>query len=148
MIGWFHGREVPPGFVDTTPSSRKEKLTLAAPGKGDPTRPPRRLRARSAKGRTQFGMVSGLYSGRPYDINDIIVAQLIVRNLEAEVVRRLRARAVRHGRSAEAEHRDILRRALVGSGDRTLGDVILAMPEVGRDTDFKRPRETPRRVRL
>ena len=82
------------------------------------------------------------------DISDIIMAQLIVRNLEPDVVRRLRARAARHGRSAEAEHRDILRRVLLGPGDRSLGDLILAMPEVGKEADFRRPRQMPRRVRL
>jgi antitoxin FitA len=40
------------------------------------------------------------------------VATLTVRNLEDDVVRRLRVRAAEHGRSAEAEHRDILRTAL------------------------------------
>ena len=40
------------------------------------------------------------------------MATLTVRNLEEEVVRRLRIRAAEHGRSAEAEHREILRRAL------------------------------------
>jgi antitoxin FitA len=77
------------------------------------------------------------------------MAQLIVRNLEPEIVRRLRARAARHGRSAEAEHRDILRRALgKRAPDRALGDLILAMPNVGSDADFSRKREMPRRVRL
>ena len=76
------------------------------------------------------------------------MAQLIVRNLEEGVVRRLRARAARHGRSAEAEHRDILRRALAGSETRTLGDALLTMPACGHDGDFERPRELPRRMRL
>ena len=39
---------------------------------------------------------------------------LTVRNLEEDVVRRLRIRAAEHGRSAEAEHREILRSALLG----------------------------------
>lgn len=75
--------------------------------------------------------------------------QLIVRNLPPEVVSRLRTRAARHGRSAEAEHRDILQRALSSrSAGRTLGDLLLAMPNAGTDADFARPREMPRRVRL
>ena len=41
------------------------------------------------------------------------MATLTVRNLEDEVVRRLRIRAARHGRSAEAEHRALLRAALI-----------------------------------
>ncbi len=42
------------------------------------------------------------------------MATLTVRNLEDDVVRRLRVRAAEHGRSAEAEHREILRAALAG----------------------------------
>ena len=37
---------------------------------------------------------------------------LIVRNLDKELVRRLKLRAARHGRSAEAEHRAILEQVL------------------------------------
>jgi antitoxin FitA len=40
------------------------------------------------------------------------VATLTVRNLGEDVVRALRIRAAEHGRSAEAEHREILRLAL------------------------------------
>ncbi len=39
-------------------------------------------------------------------------ASLHVRNLEADIVERLKRRAARHGRSAEAEHREILQQAL------------------------------------
>lgn len=39
-------------------------------------------------------------------------SNLHVRNLEDEVVARLKRRAARNGRSAEAEHREILRQAL------------------------------------
>lgn len=37
---------------------------------------------------------------------------LHVRNVDDELVSRLKVRAARNGRSAEAEHRDILRQAL------------------------------------
>lgn len=37
---------------------------------------------------------------------------LHVRNLEDELIAKLKLRAARHGRSAEAEHREILRQAL------------------------------------
>jgi antitoxin FitA len=40
------------------------------------------------------------------------MAQLVVRNLEEELVAKLKLRAAAHGRSAEAEHREILRAAL------------------------------------
>ncbi len=39
---------------------------------------------------------------------------LTVRNVDSDVVKRLRIRAAEHGRSAEAEHREILRAALIG----------------------------------
>ena len=42
------------------------------------------------------------------------MATLTVRNLDDDVVRRLRVRAAGHGRSAEAEHREILRLVLIG----------------------------------
>lgn len=40
------------------------------------------------------------------------MAQLIVRNVDEELVARLKRRAAEHGRSAEAEHREILREVL------------------------------------
>jgi antitoxin FitA len=43
------------------------------------------------------------------------VATLTVRNLDDDLVRALRIRAAEHGRSAEAEHREILRQVLTGS---------------------------------
>jgi plasmid stability protein len=42
------------------------------------------------------------------------MATLTVRNLNEAVVRRLRVRAAEHGRSAEAEHREILQTVLLG----------------------------------
>lgn len=41
-----------------------------------------------------------------------MAGNLHVRNLDDELIARLKRRAARHGRSAEAEHREILRRAL------------------------------------
>ena len=41
------------------------------------------------------------------------MGQLTVRNVAAELVRTVKARAAAHGRSAEAEHREILRGALL-----------------------------------
>jgi len=41
-----------------------------------------------------------------------MTGNLHVRNLEDELIKRLKQRAARHGRSAEAEHREILRQAL------------------------------------
>lgn len=42
------------------------------------------------------------------------MATLTVRNLDDELVRQLSIRAASHGRSPEAEHREILRLALLG----------------------------------
>lgn len=41
------------------------------------------------------------------------MSQLTVRNVSPQIVRALKQRAAAHGQSAEAEHRDILRRALL-----------------------------------
>ena len=43
------------------------------------------------------------------------MAQLTVRNVSREVVGALKQRAVANGRSAEAEHREILRASLLGT---------------------------------
>jgi plasmid stability protein len=42
------------------------------------------------------------------------MASISVRNLDDDLVRRLKRRAARHGQSAEAEVRDILRHVLSG----------------------------------
>jgi plasmid stability protein len=75
------------------------------------------------------------------------MAQLIVRNLDDEIVTRLRQRAARHRRSTEAEHREILRQALVPTRNRrSLKEHLLAMPDVGSDGDFERTPDKPRRI--
>jgi plasmid stability protein len=43
------------------------------------------------------------------------MATLTVRNLDEAVIRRLRIRSAEHGRSAEAEHREILKAVLTGT---------------------------------
>jgi plasmid stability protein len=65
---------------------------------------------------------------------------LIVRNVEVEVVQLLKERAARNGRSAEAEHREILKAALNLPRKRSLNEVLLSMPNVGEDSDFERLR--------
>jgi plasmid stability protein len=45
------------------------------------------------------------------------MASLSVRNLDDDLLARLKRRAARHGRSAEAEVRDILRRSLSSEAD-------------------------------
>ena len=77
------------------------------------------------------------------------MAQLIVRNLEASLVKALKARAAKHSRSAEAEHREILRAALQQvEPTPTLKDLLLSMPNVGLGRYLKRRRDYGRPVRL
>jgi plasmid stability protein len=77
------------------------------------------------------------------------VAQLIVRNLDPELVVELRRRAAESGRSAEAEHRELLRSVLrPGRRRRPLKSLLLEMPAVGEDADFARDRQKARPVRL
>jgi plasmid stability protein len=73
--------------------------------------------------------------------------QLIVRNVDEGIVRALKRRASRHGRSAEAEHREILRTALRGELERaSFQQALAAMPHVGSDDDFTPLRDLPRDV--
>lgn len=77
------------------------------------------------------------------------MAQLIVRNLDPDLVQRLKERAARNGRSAEAEHREILRVALTESARiPTFKELLLQMPDVGEDEDFARQIDYPRDVDL
>jgi antitoxin FitA len=77
------------------------------------------------------------------------VAQLLVRDIETDVVRKLKVRAAQHGHSAEEEHRQILRAALGPQGPaKSLKDLLLEMPDVGEDRDFERPRDLGRPVEL
>jgi plasmid stability protein len=69
-----------------------------------------------------------------------MATNLIVRNVEAGVIRLLKERAARNGRSAEAEHREILKAALSQPPKRSLNEVLLSMPVVGEDSDFERLR--------
>ncbi len=56
------------------------------------------------------------------------MAQLIVRNLEDEVVVALKRRAAEHKRSAEEEHRTILRAALLGKPKPDFKHFLMSMP--------------------
>ncbi len=76
------------------------------------------------------------------------MAQLIVRNLDQGLVHELKLRAARHGRSAEAEHREILRQSLARPPRRSIKDILLSMPDVGEDADFERAPDTGREVEL
>ena len=66
------------------------------------------------------------------------MANLLVRGIDDTLVQALRERAARHGRSAEAEHREILAASLRRPRKRSFADVLAAMPNVGKDEDFAR----------
>jgi plasmid stability protein len=66
------------------------------------------------------------------------MADLLVRGVDEEIVRALKERDGRHGRSAEAEHREILAAALARPRRRSFAEVLASMPDVGADTDFER----------
>lgn len=77
------------------------------------------------------------------------MGQLIVRNIEDAIVLALKRRAAEQGRSAEAEHREILREALNDERRRpSFKDFLLSMPDVGWDDELEPPRELPREVEL
>ena len=70
------------------------------------------------------------------------MSDLLVRNLDEGIVKARKARAAANGRSAEAEHRDILASALLRPRRRSLAEVLAAMPDVGVDGDFERVAST------
>ena len=67
-----------------------------------------------------------------------MTTNLIVRNVDETVARALKRRAATHGRSAEAEHRQILQSVLKRPARRPLSEVLGSMPDVGTDADFAR----------
>jgi plasmid stability protein len=69
-----------------------------------------------------------------------MATNLVVRNVDEEVALALKQRAALYGRSAEAEHREILKDALLRPKRRSFAEVLLSMPNVGEDADFDFPR--------
>jgi len=75
------------------------------------------------------------------------MGQLIVRNVDDDLVRVLKMRAAKHGRSMEAEHREILRATLASEAPRTsFKEWLGSMPDAGDDEDFLPPRDYPRDI--
>jgi plasmid stability protein len=70
--------------------------------------------------------------------SEVVVAQLVVRNLDEDLVQALKKRAAAQGSSAEEAHRQILQAALRRPKRRRFADVLAAMPNVGEDADFVR----------
>jgi plasmid stability protein len=66
------------------------------------------------------------------------MADLLVRGVDDAVARALKERAGANGRSAEAEHREILSAALIRARKRSFAQVLATMPDVGLDADFER----------
>ena len=69
------------------------------------------------------------------------MANLVVRNIDDEIVKALKEKAGLSGHSAEAEHRIILAQALLKPKRRSFAEILMDMPNVGRDTDFERQQE-------
>lgn len=136
-------RSVDPGLGRIPWGSAPISLLLSQPGF------PRRLAVAVAK---QSGLRNASYQasvGGPSAIIVITVAQLLVRDIESDVVRELKLRAAQHGRSAEEEHRQILREALRSRGPaKPLKELLLEMPDVGEGGDFERPEDRGRPVEL
>ena len=63
------------------------------------------------------------------------MASITVRNVPDEVRRALRVRAARHGRSTEAEIRDILEMAVKAEGRVKLGSLLAELGRKARLTD-------------
>jgi plasmid stability protein len=72
-----------------------------------------------------------------------MAGNLQVRKLDEDLIAKLKRRAARHGRSTEAEHREILRQALAGEVEPSF-DALAA--ELRKLT--KRRKQTPSEVLL
>jgi plasmid stability protein len=70
-----------------------------------------------------------------------MAGNLHVRNLEDDLIARLKRRAARHGRSAEAEHREILRQALAAEVEPSFDDLAAELRKLTR-----RRKHTPSEV--
>lgn len=63
---------------------------------------------------------------------------LVVRNLDESIINALKARAVAHHRSTEAEHRAILAEVLMKPQRKTFAEALSSIPAAGTDADFIR----------
>jgi len=68
---------------------------------------------------------------------------LHVRNLDEELIAQLKRRAARHGRSTEAEHREILRQALANEEGPSFDTLAADLRKL-----TKRRKQTPSEVLL
>ena len=65
------------------------------------------------------------------------MAQILVRNLEEDVKRRLKKRAAQHGRSLEAEAREILRSAVRDEGPKQGAGIGTQIAALFKDVGFE-----------
>lgn len=72
-----------------------------------------------------------------------MAGNLRVRNLDDELIARLKRRAARHGRSAEAEHREILRQALTNEAQPSFDQLAADLRKL-----TKRRKQTPSEILL
>ena len=59
-----------------------------------------------------------------------MAGNLRVRNLEDDLIVRLKRRAARHGRSTEAEHREVLRQALSSEVEPSFDELAAQLREM------------------
>lgn len=69
---------------------------------------------------------------------------LVVRNLDETIINALKARAVEHHRSTEAEHRAILAEVLMRPQRKSFAEALSSIPAVGTDADFMRLNDATR----
>jgi plasmid stability protein len=75
--------------------------------------------------------------------------QILIRQLNTAIVRKLRAKAAAEGVSAEEEARRILRRSLVGDvPSMPLINFLRTMPDVDDNSIFRRRKRKPRKIVL
>ena len=75
-------------------------------------------------------------SNEPIEItapNNPMAGNLHVRNLSDDLILRLKRRAARHGRSTEAEHREILRQALAAEIEPSFDALAAELQELTKD---------------
>lgn len=72
-----------------------------------------------------------------------MAGNLHVRNLDEELIAKLKRRAARHGRSTEAEHREILRQALAAEAEPSFDTLAAELRKL-----TKRRKQTPSEILL
>lgn len=91
--------------------------------------------------------MTGTVQGEIIEISDLMerrmAGNLHVRNLDDDLIARLKRRAARHGRSTEAEHREILRQALIADVEPSFDTLAADLRKL-----TKRRKQTPSEVLL